>query len=89
MFLEDVEYWFIRVLQQDVTEELILMYLRILINQHPTSSILHRLSHHPIFYNKGAITKETTAINLTTIFNAGPDVSLNGSPTVSPQIAAL
>ena len=27
-------------------------------------------------------------INLIKIFNAGPDVSLNGSPTVSPTTAA-
>ena len=40
-------------------------------------------------YKNGAITNETTAINFTTIFNAGPDVSLKGSPTVSPEIAAL
>ncbi len=40
-------------------------------------------------YNNGAITNETTAISLTTIFNVGPEVSLNGSPTVSPQTAAL
>jgi hypothetical protein len=29
------------------------------------------------------------AINLTRIFNAGPEVSFNGSPTVSPTTAAL
>ena len=28
-------------------------------------------------------------INLIKIFNAGPDVSLNGSPTVSPTTASL
>lgn len=37
----------------------------------------------------GAITKATTLINLTRIFNDGPAVSLNGSPTVSPTTAAL
>jgi hypothetical protein len=29
------------------------------------------------------------AINLIKIFNAGPEVSFNGSPTVSPTTAAL
>lgn len=29
------------------------------------------------------------AINFTKIFNEGPDVSLSGSPTVSPTTAAL
>jgi hypothetical protein len=37
----------------------------------------------------GAITSAITAINLIKIFNEGPDVSLNGSPTVSPTTAAL
>ena len=40
-------------------------------------------------YSNGAITNETTDISLTTMFNVGPEVSLNGSPTVSPQTAAL
>ena len=43
-----------------------------------------------IFYFKsGAITNDTTDISLINIFNDGPDVSLNGSPTVSPTTAAL
>ena len=37
----------------------------------------------------GAITKETIDINLIKIFIDGPDVSLNGSPTVSPVTEAL
>ena len=37
----------------------------------------------------GAITKETILINLIRIFIDGPDVSLNGSPTVSPVTDAL
>jgi len=38
---------------------------------------------------KGAITNATTDINFNKIFNDGPEVSLNGSPTVSPTTAAL
>ncbi len=37
----------------------------------------------------GAITNETTDINLIKMFNEGPLVSLKGSPTVSPTTAAL
>jgi len=37
----------------------------------------------------GAITRDTTDISLIRMFIAGPDVSLNGSPTVSPTTAAL
>ena len=37
----------------------------------------------------GAITNETIDINLIKIFIDGPEVSLNGSPTVSPVTAAL
>ena len=37
----------------------------------------------------GAISSETTAITLMRIETPGPDVSLNGSPTVSPTTAAL
>jgi hypothetical protein len=33
--------------------------------------------------------KETIAESLIRIFNEGPDVSFNGSPTVSPTTAAL
>lgn len=39
--------------------------------------------------NNGTNTSETIDINLIKIFNDGPDVSLNGSPTVSPTTAAL
>jgi hypothetical protein len=35
------------------------------------------------------MTSETTDISLIKIFNEGPDVSLKGSPTVSPTTAAL
>ena len=37
----------------------------------------------------GAKTKATIDINLIKILIDGPDVSLNGSPTVSPVTAAL
>src|SRR3989344_3644635 len=45
-----------------------------------------------VFYNvsnSGAIIMEIIAINLIKIFRLGPEVSLNGSPTVSPTTAAL
>ena len=38
--------------------------------------------------NNGPKTRATIDINLIKIFSAGPDVSLNGSPTVSPTTAA-
>ena len=37
----------------------------------------------------GANTRDTTAISLMRMFIDGPDVSLNGSPTVSPTTEAL
>ena len=37
----------------------------------------------------GAMTSDTTDISLMRMFIAGPDVSLNGSPTVSPTTAAF
>src|SRR6187399_297601 len=37
----------------------------------------------------GAITNDTMLINLIRMFIEGPDVSLNGSPTVSPVTDAL
>ena len=39
-------------------------------------------------YSSGAITKLTMAITLMRMFMLGPDVSLNGSPTVSPTTVA-
>ena len=39
-------------------------------------------------YNNGAITRLTIAITLIRIFIDGPEVSLNGSPTVSPTTVA-
>ena len=43
----------------------------------------------PIARNNGANTKDTIVINLIKILMDGPEVSLNGSPTVSPTTAAL
>lgn len=39
-------------------------------------------------YSKGAMTKLTIAITLIKIFIEGPEVSLKGSPTVSPTTVA-
>jgi len=39
-------------------------------------------------FKSGAITKLTIAITLINIFIDGPEVSLNGSPTVSPTTTA-
>ena len=38
--------------------------------------------------SSGAITSETIAITLMRMFMLGPEVSLNGSPTVSPTTVA-
>ena len=43
----------------------------------------------PIERNSGANTSDTTVISLIRMLMDGPDVSLNGSPTVSPTTAAL
>ena len=42
-----------------------------------------------ILASVGAMTKDTIDISLIKIFIDGPDVSLNGSPTVSPVTDAL
>ena len=42
----------------------------------------------PFNVNNGAITRLTIAITLIKMFIEGPDVSLNGSPTVSPTTTA-
>ena len=39
--------------------------------------------------NTGANTKDTMAISFSRMFSDGPEVSLNGSPTMSPSTAAL
>ena len=41
-----------------------------------------------VYVSSGAITRLTMAMTLIRIFIAGPDVSLNGSPTVSPTTTA-
>src|SRR6266542_564457 len=43
----------------------------------------------PAYLNSGARTSATTDISLIRMFMEGPEVSLNGSPTVSPTTAAL
>src|SRR5690606_41902357 len=42
-----------------------------------------------ISYKNGAITRATTDINFNNMLREGPEVSLNGSPTVSPTTVAL
>ena len=44
---------------------------------------------HLHYINNGANTNDTIVINLINIFIDGPEVSLYGSPTVSPTTAAL
>lgn len=44
---------------------------------------------HPVDPNNLAKTSERIALNLIRILSAGPEVSLSGSPTVSPITAAL
>ncbi len=39
--------------------------------------------------NTGANTRDTMAISFSRMFSDGPEVSLNGSPTMSPSTAAL
>ena len=46
------------------------------------------LTHHSL-YNRGAITNATTDMSLSRMLSEGPEVSLKGSPTVSPTTAAL
>ena len=55
--------------------------------QKSTSQINY--NNPPIDRNNGANTSDTIVINLIRIFMDGPEVSLNGSPTVSPTTAAL
>lgn len=55
-------------------------------------SLYLALSHYsrlPTARNRGANTRDTTVISLIRMLMEGPDVSLNGSPTVSPTTAAL
>ena len=47
------------------------------------------MGRDPLDYNNGAMTNATTDINFNKILSDGPEVSLNGSPTVSPTTVAL
>ena len=49
----------------------------------------YNYSNPPIDKNNGANTNDTIVISLIRMLIDGPDVSLNGSPTVSPTTAAL
>ena len=57
--------------------------------QSATPASFSDYSNPPMFTNKGANTTATIVINLIKILIDGPEVSLNGSPTVSPTTAAL
>lgn len=48
-----------------------------------------RPSPPPTLRNADANTSDTIVISLISMLSEGPDVSLNGSPTVSPTTAAL
>lgn len=48
-----------------------------------------KISHLCKSLNLLANTRDKMAINLIRMFKAGPEVSFNGSPTVSPTTAAL
>lgn len=48
-----------------------------------------KISHWCNSLNLLANTRDKMAINLIRMFKAGPEVSFNGSPTVSPTTAAL
>ena len=54
-----------------------------------TPAIAYRTSSLRRLMTAGRISRETRFITLMSGFNAGPAVSLNGSPTVSPMTAAL
>ena len=57
--------------------------------EHPELPSVNEHNNHADLSNTPANTNENIALNLTRIFNAGPEVSFNGSPTVSPITAAL
>ncbi|MNF06801.1 hypothetical protein D3C80_2068350 [compost metagenome] len=54
-----------------------------------TGSLIFALSDETPTAMYGAMTNETIDINLIRMFIEGPEVSLNGSPTVSPVTEAL
>ena len=54
------------------------------------SKIYHILKSNPPWAaKKGAKTRDSTAMSLMRMLSDGPEVSLRGSPTVSPITAAL
>lgn len=56
------------------------------------TSCVYHLRFHMLWssrLNEGAKTKETIAINFMRMLREGPEVSLRGSPTVSPTTPAL
>ena len=56
---------------------------------HITLITYNTYNSEPTFNKSGANTKETMVINLIKMLIDGPEVSLNGSPTVSPTTDAL
>lgn len=75
----DKRYFAVLLPRKDVTPVMIATCLFILIYDYIPAS----------FKNNGAKTSETIVISLISMLIDGPDVSLNGSPTVSPTTAAL
>ena len=57
-------------------------------SEEPPSCLAQWLSAPIRQINNGPKISEITAINFNRMFSDGPDVSLNGSPTVSPVTAA-
>ena len=55
-------------------------------NRQDDQTVLIRL---PVASEDRGKSEEKTVINLIKMFKAGPEVSLNGSPTVSPTTQAL
>ena len=61
----------------------------------PTPTLPHHPNRRPKMpfgvwaWKKGANTRDSTAMSLIRMLSDGPDVSLSGSPTVSPMTAAL
>ena len=52
-------------------------------------AIFSNLAMYPVLTKKSPKTREVIADSLIKMFIEGPDVSFNGSPTVSPVTAAL
>merc|ERR1719262_1889831 len=49
----------------------------------------HSSLHAALFFRRGAMRRLTMDMSLIKMLRAGPDVSLKGSPTVSPMMQAL